>query len=353
MLIKSNSELRKHLGGAVSTSLGVEGESENDRILNFVPLAERKYVKKAIGKAVYDALLAEYVATAGVTEETQELFDCVQAAVAFYAYYEYLSFSPASDGDNGLEMDEKKAPKMWMVLERQNKAIELASDMIEEALKLLFEGNYADFKDSEEWSGVYGLLVNSGGVLRTALPPSGGSYRFFLTLWPYIAQIQERELGDIVGKATAADLVKYRSGVLDYARTESTAVRLTGASADLNDEQKGVFLKVRAKAESLVAYAAYAEALPQGLLVTVTSDGGLRVLTEFDGIRNRKAPKPDEMSQLLKSITDKRDRLRDELKAMMDEHRAIFPDYMANMYRDGDRPGFLDADRYNTIFPLR
>jgi hypothetical protein len=335
MLIKSNTELRKHLGGAVSTSLGVPGDTvdENDRILNYVPVAETKYIKKAIGSGVYGLLNNAYNGS-GVGNTLLEIFDAVQKATAFYAYYEYLSFASADDGNNGLQADEKKSPKMWMVAERQNKAAELASDMIEEALRLLFASELDEFKTSDVWLNTYGLLVNSGNILKVALPPSGGSYRFFLTLWPYMVAVEEFELVSVAGAGTYARFLEKRNGTSQ-----------TGVSAE--------FLKARKKAEALVAYAAYAEAIPQGLVVTVTNDGGLRVLSEFDGIRNRNKPTADQLAILLKSVTDKRDRLREELKVFLTANLEEFTEFETEKYVAGEKPAFMDNEQYKTIFAIR
>ena len=325
-LIRSNADLRLHLGGAVSTSLGVVGEEENDRILNFVPIAETKFIVKAIGADELDTLDGEYGA-----DPKSTLFLLVQKACAFYAYAEYLPFSVADEGDNGLTADEKKSPKMWMLNERVNKAYELGADMLEAALGILFK-NSESFKASDNFNEIYGLLVNSGEVLGRALPPSGGSYRFFLTLWPYLADVEERELVPIVGPTTYAEFVANRNG--------------------LGTELSEKFLKARRKAESLVAYAAYAEALPQGLMVTITKDGALRVLSEFDGMKNRTKVSDEQMDRLIGSVLRKRDLLRAELKMFLDQNKADFGDYASERYTAPSRPAFEDADKYNSIFPF-
>jgi hypothetical protein len=330
-----------HLGGAVSTSLGVPGDTvdENDRILNYVPVAETKYIKKAIGAEVYGLLNTAYNDTAGVPDNLVELFDAVQKATAFYAYYEYLSFASADDGNNGLQADEKKAPKLWMVIERQNKAVELASDMIEEALRLLFASDIEEFKESDVWLNTYGLLVNSASVMKLALPPSGGSYRFFLTLWPYMAAVEEEELVNVAGAGSYERFLEFRNG--------------TTPSPTLQGGELDVFLKGRKKAEALVAYAAYAEAIQQGLVVTVANDGGLRVLSEFDGIRNRKSPSQEQMANLLKSVTDKRDRLREELKVFLGKHLDVFTEFATEKHVASEKPAFMDNEQYKTIFAIR
>lgn len=326
-LIRSNADLRLHLGGAVSTSLGVVGEEENDRILNYVPIAETKFIAKAISNEVLETLQVEYDA-----EEKSALFLLVQKACAFYAYAEYLPFSVADEGDNGLSADEKKAPKMWMLNERVNKAYELGADMLEAALSILFKES-AVFKESESFTEIYGLLVNSGEVLGRALPPSNGSYRFFLTLWPYLADVEERELVPIVGPSTYEEFVAKRNGV-----------EVSGMDA--------VFLKARRKAESLVAYAAYADALPQGLVVSITKDGALRVLSEFDGMKNRTKPDAETMSRLISSVESKRDLLRNELKMILDQNLEVFTDYATEKFAGVNTIPFMDADKYNTIFPF-
>jgi hypothetical protein len=335
MLIKSNSELRAHMGGAINTSLGVGGgDDENDRILNFVPIAEGKYIKKAISPEMYAELDAAYNGT--ITVELQPLFDLVQKATAFYTYGEYLAYALLEEGDTGLAGDDKKSAKMWQYYERLNKTFELASDMIELALDELFTGNYTAFKNSDTFSGLYGLLINSGAVLRRALPPSGGSYRFLLTLWPYLADVEARELIELMGSATYEGILAIRNGT----------AKPTDANADVK-------LKLLFLSEKVVGHAAYVEALPQGLQVVISGEGSLRVLSEFDGIRNRKNPTDEQFDRLLRSVREKRDQLRAELKGFLDKNKDVFPDYAANFYKEGHKPAFLRAEEYTTIFPLR
>ena len=335
MIIKSNVELRKHLGGAVSTSLGIPDDTvaESDRILAYVPVAEKKFIQKAIGKEMLAVLESEYNSGPGVSAGNKDLFDLVQKACAFYTYAEYCSFSVGSDGDNGFSVEEKNGSKMWQVLERMAKSYELGSDMIEEAIKLLFTGDFAVFKSSPVWVKTYGLLINSGEVMLRALPASGGSYRLFLTLWPYFKDVEARECRQIMGKATYATLKTKRNG----------------SNETLSDAESGLL----EAAEKLVAHAAYFEALPEVLVVSPTTDGHIRVLSDFDGIRNRNNPKPEEYARLLKSIEKKRDRYRNELKAYLDENLDHFPDYKSEMYRGSEGLGFLDNDKYNTLFSIR
>jgi hypothetical protein len=326
--------MRKHLGGAVDTSLGaVAGEDENDRILNFVPIAETKYIAKAIGYEMVLALQTEYDAD-GLSGDNVVLFDYVQKALAWYTYAEYLSFASASEGDGGLTIDEKKSPKMWMVIERQNKAMQLGSDMLEEALRLLFTGDFTDFKDSDTYKKMYGLLVNSGDILKLALPPSGGSYRFLLTLWPWLMNMEANELVPIMGQDTYDEIYAMRNG------EEPTSA------------PTAEWLKLRRVAESLVAFAAFEDALPS-LNVVITPDGGLRVLSEFDGIRNRSKVSEEQYNKLHRNVGERVVKLRGELKAYLDNNVTVFTRYGTEMYRGAEKIAFMDNERYNTIFGIR
>lgn len=334
MIIKTNKELRDHLGGAVSTSLSAvtDDELENNRILAYVPVAERKYIRKAIGNEMHALLDGEYNSESGVSGENKELFDLLQKACAFYTYAEYSAFSTGSDGDSGYQVDEKTNPKMWQVLERMWKSYDLAAGILEEALKLLFEGDFSAFKNSTVWQNTYGLLVNSGEVLHRALPASGGSYRIFLTLWPYLNDVETRECRMIMGEATYSLIKGKRNGsgeILTPAEKETLSL-----------------------AEKVSAHAAYLEALPE--VFTVETEGGaLRVKSEFDGIRNRNTPNDKQMYELQKSIEKKVNRYKGELKAYLDAHLEDFPQYKAERYRGGGRLGFLDNKNLNTIFSVR
>jgi hypothetical protein len=261
------------------------------------------------------------------------MFENLQKALAFYTYAEYLSFASASDGANGLQMDEKKSPKMWMVVDRQNKAMELGADMLEEVLRFLFVYEYSAFRNSDTYRNVYGMLVNSGDILKLALPASGGSYRFLLTLWPYLKNVEEVELKQFMGLTTYKELLVIRNGSAE------------GVAAGV------VWLKLRRLAESLVAFVAYYEALPH-LTVTVTADGGLRVLSEFDGIRNRNKVTDEQYNRLMQAVYDKREKLRGEIVAYLDANRGVFTDYATEMYKGANKPAFLENDVLDTIFGI-
>lgn len=331
MLIKTNKELREHLGGAVSMSLtAVEGEQEDNRILAYVAGAELKYIRKAIGPEMLSQLQAEYDAGA-VSAGNLALFKLLQRASAFYAYAEWSAFSAASDGNNGLEADEKKNPKMWQVLERINKSYELASDSIEEALKVLFTGDFPVFKTSDIWQSTYGLLVNSGDVLHKALPASSGSYRIFVTLWPYLLDVEKRECEEVAGATTYQLLKTKRNG--------------TGWPLD------PLQLEARQLMEKLTAHAAYLSALPE--IFTVSADGGgLRVFSEFDGIRNKNTPNSDQMARLIGSFEKKVQGYRAELKAHLDNNVSAFTGYGTERYRGGSKPGFMKNEKNSPVFRL-
>ena len=110
--------------------------------------------------------------------------------------------------------------------------------------------------------------------------------------------------------------------------------------------------KVVALCRKIVAHQAYFEALPQALTV-VQIDGGLRVLSEFDGVRNKKTPDTKQFERLHESVRTKLEAYKAELKGFMDKNNEYFTEYKAEMYKAGARPGFMDAEEYNVIFPIR
>ena len=332
MIIRTNKDLRYHLGGVIDMALtSAEGEEENNRILAYVPVAENKFIIKAIGKDTFEYLESK-INDAEASNADKALLKLIQKATAFYTYAEYASYSVGTEGASGFKVDEKNSVKMWQVLERMDKSYDIGASTLESALNLLFTGDYSIFKESEIWLNTYKLLVNSGSVLHRALPASGGSYRIFITLWPYLADAEPRECSLIMGNTLYNSLLTKKHS----------------NPAVLNDKEK----QVLAIAQKLAAHSAYLSALNEVFVVEV--DGGsLRVKSEFDGIRNKNTPTEKQLFELSTSIQSKINTYRNELKTFLDANVGYFPEYKAERFKGRSKLGLLDNDKYTTIFSLR
>lgn len=286
-MVVSNEQLRKHLGsGAISAS------EESKRILAFVPEAERILIR-AIGAEMYDELKTQ-VAAENLTDKNATLFELVERALALYAYVYYLPFSIGSDGDSGLQESDTKTTqptRMGVLNERKVATPEMAGNAIEDILHLLFfhADDYLAWKTSVAFQEANGLFVRTGMELGEALPPSGGSHRIYMCLRPWLADAERESVLPILTNDVLNDLKGKRK------------------AGTLTDKEKALVGYV----SRYVAWAAYFEALPH--LVVQTTDNGLRVLSEFDGINNRNKPTDTQLEQLRLNIERKRDATRGAL----------------------------------------
>ncbi len=280
-ILISNGQLVRCLGTAA-----ISASEDSNRMLSYAPSAEL-LVRKALGSEAIAYLKISAVSEiAGMTGAKKLLFGWVERAVAFYTYNFYLPFSIGSDGDNGLqetESEKTKPVRMGALNERKNATPEMAAEALEEALRLLFENpdDYDFWQDTDAFKSVSALFIRFGSELGKALPPSGGTYRMFLTLRDYIVGAERDLVKPILGKV-----------FFDSLKTKLTAGNLTTLEKEL--------IEYVSRYE---AWAAYLEALDY--LVVWATPKGLRVLSEFDGINNRKTPNAGELADLKLSVDRK------------------------------------------------
>lgn len=326
MIIVSNDQLTTHIGkGVISASV------ESNRILAFVDFGVQKVIK-AVGAELVTALETKRAAQT-LAGKYQELFTYMERTVSWYAYSKYLPFSSGTDGDNGLQetSSENTQPTRIGILDRRQRACDENAANSFEAMMVYLFANSADFA---EWNGTpafeayNSLIVRNATELTAALPSVNGQYKMFVSLKGWIAEEQE-ELEKVTGKTL-----------------------LTAIMAKLKDDSlknSEFYLKAWKYAARYVCKKAFHNALPE--LQVVQTGNGLRVLSEFDGINNQKAPTPEQYSLLEMSLRDKYDEAFGDLVTYLSENEAELPGFKEEgAYRETVEPRFMT--KYDNLVGL-
>jgi hypothetical protein len=325
-LIKSTTQLREHLGTLWSASTDISKGFDT-----FLEMAESRYIVRAIGSEMYDELCAQNSANS-VSDANKPLLKLIQDAVAFYAYALRMPFAAGTDGDLGLQESEGERTKVMrisLIQKRAEAAPEYASQAIEDALTLLFSRpeDFTAWKDSATATEASRSFIRNGRELGVALPASRGSHRIFLALREYIAEAERRTLIGTLGKSYYADLkARHREGTLTEA-------------------EQGLLPYI----QRALAHTAYSEALIT-LIIVQQPDTGLRILSEFDGINNRRALTPSDSEEYRREFNNLAETYRRELKAFLDENAGEFPDYQGNVRTRRFPP---DNSKYKSAIRLR
>lgn len=330
-LITNTNQLRTFLGAAYSAS------ASEERINPYLKLAEETYIRKAIGPELLASLKSVANNENAASDANKYLLGLVRRALAFYGYLLYLPYSTGVDGDNGLQESktEKTQPVRQAMLEKRIAATaDNASQALEAVLFLLFStpDNYPVWKDSSTYTTACQLFVRNGTELKTACPYTRGHYRLFLSMREYLEERQRKSIVPALGETFAAGLLnRLAAGTLTNAET-----------------------KLLPYIQRALGYAAYEDAL---LFLTVVSlpGGGLRILSEFDGINNQRA-----LSDQDKVFCDYKNKIgtdseayQRELKRFLDANAADYPDYVATLEANKPKTSPFDNSNYKTVIRLR
>lgn len=333
MLIKSVSDLKEHLGRAISKA------TSDDFFVSYIRLAQDDFIIPAIGPELFDELdtaLNNPSSTTPMEPKKKALLSMLQRSLAFYAYWKYLPFSLGTDGDGGLqeqETDKSKPVRMGVLEKRLRESILNAGNSLERALVYLYASpnDFPTWKNSPSYQQGKGLMIANATELTEYLPQAGGSYRFFLSLRPYLKEAELNDILPVIGQAQYNDL------------------KAALVSPVIDGDQKKL-LRVIGPA---LAACAYREALFY-LNVVQTDTGGLRIVSAFDGITNEKAVDPKILDKA-KSLADtKAAQALNTLSRFLEANLSLYPLYANSTARAGGKPFDLpDNDQYRGIFRMR
>lgn len=334
MLLTDISDIRAMGGKIIDVSADFTG------IEPFIELAQQKYLVKAIGQTYLSFLedQASIDALSAIPKAATEAVKLkLKKALAFYAYYEYAPFSMANSGDSGLQETEAQGTKparLWVYNTRVVKAIEQASSILEGVLEELISNstNYLAWKASDKFAQYNSVFLKTGAEMLEAYPPTGGSYRLFATLSPYVRKIDRDVLGPLISPTFLASLLS----------------RQAGSASTAED------IKLHPYLREVEATGAYTEAL-EFMIVTVTDGGGLRVMSDFDGLNSAVAPRQEQLDLIRNKAKDAHNASIGKLKRFLEINIEDYPEYSgSSAYKPlTSLIGFANAEAYNTIFPMR
>lgn len=330
MLIRNVEELRMFLGRAVNASF------EFDSLQPFIMLAQDEYLKKGLGFAYFNELDIQCNGVEGATLSPDNAFILryVQRALAFYTYHKYLPYAIGSDGDNGLqemETDKTKPVRIGVLEKRQRETIENASVAMETILSFLFELKH---KYPTFWNSDFGIKLKTSWFgtaqqLSDALPLVGDSHRLLLTLNRYFTFAERSKISPVIGKQLLISVKNYHLN-------------------PSNDEVMGDLYRLTKQA---IAWLAYDEALVF-LNITQTGKGSLRVLSEFDGINNAKAPDADQWTEYKRNVKVRTEGAMGDLVGFLNKNAETFPDFKNQLAYKISKGRLPDNSKYKSIFRM-
>jgi hypothetical protein len=330
-LLTTTNQLRLFLGAAYSAS------SSEDRIKPYLALAEQTYLVKAIGPELLAHLKTVANNEGAASEPNKYLLGLVRRALAFYGYLMYLPYATGVDGDNGLQetKTDKTQPVRQAMLEKRIAATaDNASQALEAVLLLLFTqaNDYTVWKNSDTYQTACTLFIRNASELKKGCPYTRGHHRLFVSMREYIEERQRKSIVPTLGETFAAGLFERLS------------------DGELTNEEKTLMPYI----QRALAYSAYEDAL---LFLTVVQlpSGGLRILSEFDGINNQRA-----LSDQDKVYCDYKEKIgRDaeayqrELKRHLDANYESFPDYVPTPIAEKTDTWPVDNSIYKTVIRMR
>jgi hypothetical protein len=331
-LIRNIKNLTDALGGVLSVSASFES------ITTFAQMAERKYIVKAIGIEQYNDLVTNLNGYSGANAATKNDFkDLITKAAAFYTFYEWAPIGMGRQTENGLtedQSDKQQPGRKWVYDERRNQANKLAAEILESALVLLYANKaiFTIWAASTSFTDSFSLSIATGQQLGKHLPESGSSFRLYLTLRPWMAQVEQSFITELCGPTLLPNI-------------KAREIAGTSTAADL---------AILPYIQAVVARVGYQNAF-SNLVVVQTDDNGLRVLSEFDGTNSRSVPTKEQINMIRVDVDQRADQATGRLKSFLQKYFANYADYTAStayVVAPG-AVGFLDAGSYNTFFPMR
>ncbi|GAB3803460.1 hypothetical protein GCM10028819_33420 [Spirosoma humi] len=333
MIINTIDSLKLYLGRAINAASTIAF------IEPYIQLAEDEFIRKAIGDEMMDELNTQFnsVSQASLTDANRLLLTKLQRALAFYTYVKYLPYSLGNDGDNGLQeqsTDKSQPVRMGVLDKRQRESADNASTALETALQFLERkrADYPTWTGSDAYKRAKALFIFSATELTEHLPQANGSYTLFLSLVPYLHMAESQSIKPLIGSELFDDL---------------KAKRLLTTPLDPVD------IRLMEAVSKATATSGYARALYY-LNVQQLAGGGLRLLSDFDGIYNRKAVDPELLQDAQRRADTEADASLNALKTYLTTYADQYPLYKnSDRYQAAGPNEFPDNSEYKGIFRMR
>lgn len=332
MIINTIEALQVHLGRAINKA------STLAFIQPYIQLAQDEFILPAVGPELLAEIESQYSSSpVSLSPANLALLTRLQRALAFYAYVKYLPYSLGTDGDNGLQEQgtQNTSPvRMGVLDKRQRESAENAAKALETALLYLYQHRqqYPTWLNSDSYKRSSALFVFSATELTQYLPQAAGSYRLFLSLVPYLHMAETNSIRPLIGSDQFDDLKAKRVVTAPLLPTDIRLLEAVGRAT---------------------ATVAYANALYY-LNVVQTSGGGLRVLSDFDGIYNQKAVDASVLMEAQRKADAEAGGCLNALKTYLTDYADQYPLYKnSDRYQAKGPNEFPDNSGYKGIFRMR
>lgn len=295
-------------------------KSQATSLLSYVATAEALHLSPALGAGlVYQ--LGNLPAT-GAPAQLVALRDQLRPALAHYVVLEAAPLLAVSLNDQGVNEASaaSAAPsRQWVY----NNFIEAASATADKLLDLALAwlddhaADYVQELSTSEYRSRKSLLIANAAQLGMYLA-TGYSRRFFLALLPTLRQVEEFEIGEVLGEQLLEDL---RDGLASGLPPSAATAKLL----------------------SLVRPVLAHRALAQGILsMSVALTGTtLRLLSDNEAVRQRLAATPEAISNLSQQATASADKWQAKLAAYLDQQRPTAPPVSIELYDNRGAKSFV------------
>jgi hypothetical protein len=249
------------------------------------------------------------------------LRDQLRPALAYYVVLEAAPLLAVPMNDLGVseQSSANSAPaSQWVYNNFVEAASSTADKLLDLALAWLDDhaGEYADELDSPEYRSRKSLLISNAAQLGMYLATAGSRW-FFLALLPTLRQVEEFEIGDLLGEELLEEL---RDGLASGEEPAADTKKLLGLVRPV--------LAHRALAQGI---------LSMSVALTGTS---LRLLSDNEAVRQRLAVNEKVISSLSQQATAAADKWQAKLAAYLGQQCPTAPPVSAELYDNRDKPSF-------------
>jgi hypothetical protein len=329
MLLNTVDDLITYLGRAVMSA------TTDEFLRPYIAQANEDVFEKALGTD-FMAILDVKHTDPDATAQYKALIAKVQRSLAWFAYLRYLPFSIGNDGDNGLQevsTDNTQPVRIGVLDKRIRESEKNAVNSLESVLQYIEQNldAFTEFRDSDTAKETRALFVPSATVMSEFLPQVAGNSRLFLNIKPYI-------------KLAERDYFLPRLGKAQYDRLKTALKERT-----LTTDETELLAVIR----RALAHTAYWLALPN-LQFVMLGNGNIRILSDFDGIYNSKAPDQETVLGMVRGAESEAKKWQNALRAFLSRNLGKFPLYAESQAAKVEPANKLpNNDAYTSIFRLK
>ncbi|TDB69112.1 DUF6712 family protein [Arundinibacter roseus] len=330
MILRGVNDIIAYLGRAVMAA------TSDDFLAPYIQLAQDGELTRALDSAFVSELDTQ-VEQNNLSPENQALLPYVKKVLAWFAYQHYLPFSIGNDGDNGLQEvgTESTSPVRIGVLDKRIRETERNAVESLEALLQYMESkpvtDYPTYHNSPTGKRTRTLFLSSATTMSEFLPVIERNHRLFINLRPYIVLAEQ-------------DYILPRLGQAQF-----DALKTTLLNGTTSDPQKLLLQKIG----RALAHTAYWMALPN-LQFVVLPSGNIRVLSDFDGIYNRKNAPSETITYLVEQEKTMSKKHLNALSTFLRKNAEDYPLYAASTAAGQEPTNRLpDNSKYSKVFRMK